>query len=273
MTLVKILEQRALYTRIINGVKYIAYKDIKTETDDICPIATFNNTHHITEIFSNYVCKKSSNTLIRRFKNRYYQGSPARGLIGEAANTLVANSIGFNSHQLQLISIDNYSFNVKVYFERIVGKSSLQDILNNCAATDRVKIVKTVLSKIFEISCLNFYHGDMNSSNILCNNDSRGNIDSIQIIDFELASPASCSTQLCFSHMCVSVYDWRINELISPAEMKAIIYETISSKEMISSKASEVIETLITPERLDKQQRQHRLKTINPLAKKLTNYL
>jgi hypothetical protein len=97
MTLVKILEQRSLYTRTINGVKYIAYKDIKI--DDISPIASFSNTHHVTEIFSNYVCKKNSSTLIHRFKNRYYQGSPARGLIGEAANTLAANSIGFNSHQ------------------------------------------------------------------------------------------------------------------------------------------------------------------------------
>jgi hypothetical protein len=271
MTLVKILEQRSLYTRTINGVKYIVYKDI--EVDDIYPIASFNNTHHITEIFKNYVCKKDSSTLIHRFKNRYYQGSPARGLIGEAANTLAANSIGFNSHQLQLISIDNYSFSVKVYFERIVGKSSLQDILNNCAAVDRAKIVKTVLSEIFELSFLNFYHGDMNSSNILCNNDTRGNVDSIQIIDFELASAASCSTQLCFSYMCASVYDWRINELISPAEMKAIIYETISSKEMVSAKTSDAIENLITHERLNKQQRQHRLKTINPLAKKLTDYL
>jgi hypothetical protein len=271
MTLVKILEQSSLYTRTISGVKYIVYKDI--EIDDTCPIASFNNTHHITEIFNNYVCKKDSSTLIHRFKNRYYQGSPARGLIGEAANTLTANAIGFNSHQLQLISIDNYSLNVKVYFERIVGKTSLQDILNNCETIDRTKIIKTVLSEIFELSYLNFYHGDMNSSNILCNNDIQGNVDSIQLIDFELASPASCSAQLCFSYMCASVYDWRINELISPAEMKAIIYETISSKEMITSKVSEAIESLITPEKLNKQQRQHRLKTINPLVKKLTNYL
>jgi hypothetical protein len=73
--------------------------------------------------------------------------------------------------------------------------------------------------------------------------------------------------------MCASVYDWRINKLINPVEMKAIMYEIISSKETITAEASEAINNFITHERLHKQQCQHRLKTINPLARKLTTYL
>ncbi len=271
MTAIKSLRSNAVKANRQGIVEHLYFSTVPIGPEPLQ--AELKGSNRSTRIYNSYICKIDNDRYIARIKNTFSSQAPLKGIIGEALNTLVANKLGFKSHNLEMLTFNLLSLQATAYFKKILDKQPLDQVLNDYKDIDITPVITSVLTEFAALSMLGLYHGDMNSSNVFCSFD--GNtIKDIEVIDFELAMPSTCDNQLCFVYMCASIYDWRINTLISETEIKTIIKEVLRSTfASIKPESEKAISLFISNRPLSKKLRQLRMSTINPEGKSLISYL
>jgi uncharacterized protein (DUF433 family) len=213
-------------------------------------------------IYSNWVVKSEFRALKKRLAFLYLNAHASqghRGIIGEAVNTLAANTAGFPSHHLGAACINHLTGNVSVFYSRIIDGKSVENILEETpiGAND---FIRSIVIALLDTIKLGILHADCNISNVFYNLTTK----KIKLIDFELAVKINCADEVAMGIMMSDFFDWRLEKFISRENFILLLNDTLPAH--LTEKQIHTVIKLLTQygsRRLERAERSQRLDLVS----------